>query len=271
MGELAFRTACEHNHLNVVRALLGLDGDRKVDIHAEEDDALTRACAKGSTAVVRELLALNRKGRKYDLRAFKHRAFMQAVTGGHAGIVRMFLQVSGRKRRMQLYFEDWRALRVACTVAARDRRFVTRSRRIGGRKIPGCPHKDVVSALLTAGEDRLPPEAKYAKLWPKGPSWRHWRLRVENRGRATRVLCWRWAGDARRDAGIARQCCEEGRPLELAGRMRRARHVLDPAAMEGMRAVAEARGHGECAELVAAVIAEGSKQPAAAGGSSGVS
>ncbi len=63
MSTPGFRAACEHGHVGVVRELLALTGDRRVDVHAEDEDAFRAACYGGHVDVVRELLALMGGGR----------------------------------------------------------------------------------------------------------------------------------------------------------------------------------------------------------------
>jgi len=53
-----FWNACGNDHLDVVRELLALQGDRAVDVHANNELAFRWACANGHMPVVRELLAL---------------------------------------------------------------------------------------------------------------------------------------------------------------------------------------------------------------------
>ena len=58
----AFVQACKWGHLDVVRELLSLGGDRRVDVHAEDrqgpEAPLRAACLMGRLDVVRELLSL---------------------------------------------------------------------------------------------------------------------------------------------------------------------------------------------------------------------
>ena len=53
-----FRLACANGQLDVVRELLALQGDRAVDVHAQNEYAFRAACANDHMPVVRELLAL---------------------------------------------------------------------------------------------------------------------------------------------------------------------------------------------------------------------
>jgi len=68
MCEQAFTWACHMGHLPMVRELLALTGDRRVDVHTEHGNALRLAAMCGHVGVVRELLALT-GDRRVDVNA----------------------------------------------------------------------------------------------------------------------------------------------------------------------------------------------------------
>jgi len=53
-----FGDACRAGDGALVPELLALDGDRRIDIHAGNEEGFRAACANGHLHVVRELLAL---------------------------------------------------------------------------------------------------------------------------------------------------------------------------------------------------------------------
>jgi len=57
-ADAAFQAACYEGQLGIVRKLLALSGDRRVDVHAQLEWAYHMACEYGRLDVVRELLAL---------------------------------------------------------------------------------------------------------------------------------------------------------------------------------------------------------------------
>jgi len=95
--EAAFRGACGNGHVGVVRELLGLSGDRRVDVHAEGQGAFRGACWNGHVGVVRELLGLS-GDRRVDVHAGEEDAFLWACRYGHLGVVRELLGLSGDRR-----------------------------------------------------------------------------------------------------------------------------------------------------------------------------
>ena len=58
LNEEAIRKACEHGHIENVKSLLALEGDRKINVHANDDEAFRMACRNGRTEVVKLLLSL---------------------------------------------------------------------------------------------------------------------------------------------------------------------------------------------------------------------
>jgi ankyrin repeat protein len=54
----AFSLACAHGHPDVARFLLRLEGDRRIDVHEDNDCAFRRACKRGSPRGVEFLLSL---------------------------------------------------------------------------------------------------------------------------------------------------------------------------------------------------------------------
>ncbi len=55
-------------HVDVVRELLALTGDRRVDVHVDDEGGFRGACLRGHLGVVRELLALT-GDRRVDVHA----------------------------------------------------------------------------------------------------------------------------------------------------------------------------------------------------------
>ena len=78
----AIRAACEHDHLDVVRHLLGLTGDRTVDVHTWGEVAFRTACSGGHLDVVRELLGLT-GACTVNVHALQENAFQLACQNGH--------------------------------------------------------------------------------------------------------------------------------------------------------------------------------------------
>jgi len=90
----AFVGACKTGDEVMVREMLALTGDRRVDVHAEEEDAFRWACWKGHVNVIHELLALT-GDRTVDVHAKKEEAFREACQDGNLGVVRELLSLTG--------------------------------------------------------------------------------------------------------------------------------------------------------------------------------
>ena len=56
-GTLALSAACRGGHVEVVRLLLSLQGDRRMEVHAGGEDAFRDACSCGHVEVVRLLVS----------------------------------------------------------------------------------------------------------------------------------------------------------------------------------------------------------------------
>jgi len=82
--------------LDVVRELLALTGDRRVDVHAQEEHAFHGACEKGHLGVVRELLAPT-GDRTVSVHAQKKDAFCLACQEGQLDVVRKLLGLTGNR------------------------------------------------------------------------------------------------------------------------------------------------------------------------------
>ena len=110
--EAGFRWACQHGHLGVVRELLGLDGDRRIDVHTREEAGFRAACRRGRLGVVRELLGLD-GDRRIDVHAEQEAGFRWACQHGHLGVVRELLGLDG-DRRIDVHVRDEEGFQKAC-------------------------------------------------------------------------------------------------------------------------------------------------------------
>ena len=90
----AFCTACRQGRPAVVVGLLGLTGDRRVDVHEANEAAFRGASKGGHLGVVRELLALT-GDRRVDVHVGGEEAFCSACRYGHLGVVRELLALTG--------------------------------------------------------------------------------------------------------------------------------------------------------------------------------
>jgi len=96
-NEYAFRWACEKGCLEMVRLLLALEGDRRIDVHAENEYAFRMVCRYGHLEIVKLLLALE-GDRRIDVHTNNEYAFFWACENGHLEIVDLFLALDGDRK-----------------------------------------------------------------------------------------------------------------------------------------------------------------------------
>ena len=89
-----FRTACSSGHLDILRCLLSLTGDRTVNVHVMNERPLYLACNWSKLPVVRELLALA-GDRRVDVHAEGERALRVACHNECKEIVVELLALQG--------------------------------------------------------------------------------------------------------------------------------------------------------------------------------
>ena len=128
--EMAFRNACYYGHMEVIKLLLSLEGDRRIDVHAGYNSALKSACEGGHLDVVKLLLSLS-DDRRIDVHINYEDAFVTACCNGHLDIVKLFLSLEG-DRRIDVHARNEFAFELAC-----DR-----------------GHLEVIKLLLSLSDDR---------------------------------------------------------------------------------------------------------------------
>jgi hypothetical protein len=74
LAKVTFQWACKHGHMDVLRSLLDLEGDRAVDVHAMNEGGFRLACKWDRLEAVRLLLALA-GDRRIDVHADQEDAF----------------------------------------------------------------------------------------------------------------------------------------------------------------------------------------------------
>jgi len=89
--------ACQRDYVDVVRALLDVDGVLAVDVHYRDDFYFAEACNAGSARVVRELLSL-RGGREIPVARDNYACFRRACRFRHVAVVREFLALPLHRR-----------------------------------------------------------------------------------------------------------------------------------------------------------------------------
>jgi len=101
-GYQALFSACfEAGHVDVVLLLLGLQGDRRVDVHANDDAAFGAACRGGNAQLVQVLLDL--EGDRAVGRAVLGTAFTHACRKGFTDTMEVLLAVGGDRRVVPLH------------------------------------------------------------------------------------------------------------------------------------------------------------------------
>jgi len=113
--EGAFRGACENGHLGVVRELLALEGDRRINVNVQIDRTFDRVCANGHLSVLQELLALG-GDRRIDVED-PDAGFCRACNRGHLPIVRELLQIpdeSGESYWIDVHWGQENGVVTAC-------------------------------------------------------------------------------------------------------------------------------------------------------------
>ena len=83
-------------HLPVIRELLTLQGDRTVNVRADDEDAFRKACVWGHLDVVQLLLALQ-GDRFVDVHARNEEAFRSACVEDHLEVVAALLVLEGAR------------------------------------------------------------------------------------------------------------------------------------------------------------------------------
>jgi len=154
-----FSKACKQGHLAVVRELLGLAGDRRVDVHTNGEWAFRQACKQGHVGVVRELLGLS-GDRRVDVHASGEAAFQMACWNGHVGVVRELLGLAG-DRRVDVHAWQDDAFHGACEQG--QLRVVRELLALTGDRVM-CTYHPAAAALLAAGPT-APASPADAALW----------------------------------------------------------------------------------------------------------
>ena len=112
-AESAFEEACQNGHMEIARVLLSLDGDRYINVHADREAAFRGACQRGCTDTAQLLLSLG-GDRRIDVHASNGMdAFHLACRFGHACIVELLLSLDG-DRRIDVHAEQSAAFQTAC-------------------------------------------------------------------------------------------------------------------------------------------------------------
>lgn len=93
----AIQIAAHNGYVDIVRILLALKGERKVDASANKNYAIQWASLGGHTEVVRELLALD-NSRQVDAAADNNFSIQMASAGGFSEIVNMLLTLKGDRQ-----------------------------------------------------------------------------------------------------------------------------------------------------------------------------
>ena len=96
-NEEAFRNACREGHLEIVKLLLALEGDRRVDVHAADEDGFIAACSSKHMEVLKLLLSLT-GDRAANVHAQSQRCFMLACGGGNLELLKLLLALDGDQR-----------------------------------------------------------------------------------------------------------------------------------------------------------------------------
>ena len=108
----AFIAACKNGHIEVVKLLLELDGEFRIDVHAEDQSGFRYACENNHMEIVKLLLDL--KGdRKIDIHAEDEHGFLLACEYGHLELVKFLLSLEG-DRRINIHTVNVDAFRLAC-------------------------------------------------------------------------------------------------------------------------------------------------------------
>jgi hypothetical protein len=100
------------NSIEVVRHLLTLEGDRRIDVGAKNNAAFKVACIQGNTGVVRQLLSLTGDRTVSVVSgtdASDNGAYL-AMVGGHMDTVREILQQRGEHEAFTFTSTDMRRL-----------------------------------------------------------------------------------------------------------------------------------------------------------------
>ena len=112
-SDAAFQLACESGRENIVALLLSLDGDRYIDVHMEDGAAFRGTCQRGHATIAQQLLSLG-GDRRIDVHASNgFDGFHLACRFGHAGIVELLLALDG-DRRIDVHAQDEAVFRNAC-------------------------------------------------------------------------------------------------------------------------------------------------------------
>ncbi len=162
----AFYVACECGQVDVVRELLALTGDRRLNISSHQEEAFVRACEQGHIDVVRELLSL-KGSRRVDV---SNQAFIGACGYGRIDVMRELLTLKG-KRRIDVHAKDDKAFLKACFYGHVDAVSLLlelqAGRRVGAETIGfgllnACQqgHINVIKLLLSLDDNR-----KAALVW----------------------------------------------------------------------------------------------------------
>ena len=140
--------------------MLDLEGDRRIDIHAEDEWAFRVACRLGHESLVRLLLSLE-GDRRIDIHAKDEFAFRFACTEARKSIVHLLLGLEG-DRRVDVHSQNDEAFRFACD----EKRY----------KEPWKKplYMSIIQNLLNDSFDRLPSREVYEEHY-KGPEpYDHW-------------------------------------------------------------------------------------------------
>lgn len=90
----AVRWAAEYGQLEMLQMLLALEGDRRMDVHALEEYAFRWACQRGHIDIVKYLLTLE-EDRRVDVHAGQGFSLQVAAHRGHLDIVQLLLELEG--------------------------------------------------------------------------------------------------------------------------------------------------------------------------------
>ncbi len=110
----AFRDTCLAGQLEIVRELLALGGERYMDVHAQDDDGLHAfdlCCRSGNLQLVQLMLSLTGDRFVDVARSCEH--LVEACRAGHVHVVQCLLALEG-DRAVNVHYEDESALMDAC-------------------------------------------------------------------------------------------------------------------------------------------------------------
>ena len=111
-AQAAFIKACRRGDDATLAAVLALEGELAVDVHAGCEDGFQRACEGGHVGCMAQLLALTGP-RHVDVHALGERAFRWACSHGHLSAVDVLLGLDG-DRTVDVNARGAWALWVAC-------------------------------------------------------------------------------------------------------------------------------------------------------------